>query len=321
MVEGIRALGWGYPPSRPFVLLGVYFGIAALQLATVAARPPFPDTAVGALWVLAGVHLLLLLALGFAWARSANAALPFLVAPAVLCTGASAFVAAGGQGQLVSGFYLAVLGLYSGYFLSGRAVRMFIALAVVSYGAALIANPRLDSPAYVLAIVVLIVGVTLVVCSLVQRLREEAVHDPLTGALNRRGLQSTAELVHDLDARRDSTTAIIEIDLDGFKAYNDRYGHPAGDELLTSVVSDWTRVLRRTDILARTGGDEFVLILPATTRAEADVLIGRMREINDIPWTAGIVTWEAGEPLPEALKHADAAMYRHKPLRDSRSEA
>lgn len=106
---------------------------------------------------------------------------------------------------------------------------------------------------------------------------------------------------------------MVEIDLDGFKAYNDSNGHEAGDRLLESVARDWSGVLRRTDVLARTGGDEFVLVLPATTRPEAEVLMSRLRRANDVAWSAGIVEWLPGEPLPAALQHADEEMYRHKP--------
>ena len=72
-------------------------------------------------------------------------------------------------------------------------------------------------------------------------------------------------------------------------------------------------MLRRTDILARTGGDEFVVILPATSLAEAEVLVDWMRLAHDFPWSAGIAAWQPGEPLPSALRHADEAMYRVKP--------
>jgi diguanylate cyclase (GGDEF)-like protein len=313
MVGSTPTQAWGYSPSRPFVLLTAYYAVGAVQLAAVAVRPPFADTHVEALWALAGLQGALAVATLVAWAVSRSAVLPFLVAIGVLVAAVSTYVAVGGQGQLVAGFYLAALGVYAGYFLSVAAARGLALLATVSYGAALIANWKLDSPAYLLAMVVLVVGVTVIVSSLVQSLRAESIRDPLTGALNRRGLHAAAELVHGIDARRVSPTAIIEIDLDGFKAYNDTFGHHAGDQLLASVVADWSRLLRRTDVLARTGGDEFVVVLPATGRSEAEVLVARMREANDVPWTAGVVVWEPGEPLPQALRHADEAMYRHKP--------
>ena len=175
-------------------------------------------------------------------------------------------------------------------------------LATVTYGGALIVDWRLDSPAYVIAVVVLVDGVTLVVSSLVQRLRSQAVLDPLTGLLNRRGLGERAEALHAIDARRSGSTTIVLLDLDGFKEFNDAWGHPAGDRLLIELAHDWSGVLRRTDLLARTGGDEFVLVLPATSRSEAEVLVQRMREANPFAWSAGIVEWLPGESFETAVQ-------------------
>ena len=313
-MRGERRLpGWGYPPSRPFLLLAVYYAISVLQLASVAARPPFPDTRVEALWLLAAASAGLLVATVVAWARLATAVLPAIVVGGILIAAGSAAISVGGQGQLIAGFYLAVLGMFAGYFLSARAVRGYVALATLTFGTALIVNWLLDSPAYVIAVVVLVDCVTLVVSSLVQRLRSEALLDPLTGLLNRRGLAERADALHAIDERRHLLTTVVEIVLDGFKAYNDSHGHEAGDRLLAGLAHDWNEVLRRSDLLARTGGDEFVLVLPATDRPEADVLIARMREANPFPWSAGIVGWTPGEPLPAALNLADEAMYRNKP--------
>jgi diguanylate cyclase (GGDEF)-like protein len=310
--DGRRPSPWGYPSSRPFLLLAVYFGISVLQLAAVAGRPPFPDTPVTTLWALTGVSLALGIAVVVAWLRRMDAVLPVLVAGGMLVAAASAGVSVGGQGQLVSGFYLAVLGMYSGYFFSARVVRMLVVLATVTYGGALIVDWRLDSPAYVIAVVVLVDGVTLIVSSLVQRLRSQAVLDPLTGLLNRRGLTNAADGLHAMDVRRQGTTTIVLLDLDGFKEFNDTYGHDAGDRLLVDLATEWTTVLRRTDLLARTGGDEFVLVLPATDLTEAEVLVARMRLAHPFDWSAGIVQWLPRESFETAVRNADADMYRHK---------
>ena len=239
-----------------------------------------------------------------------------MVLIATLMVTAVAAVSVTSDGQLLAGFSLLMLGVYSAYFLSRRVVYVQLAVAVVLYGAVLVLNPQLVRLWYGIAVLVIDVAVTLVVASLVTPAAAEALRDPLTGAYNRRGLEEGATLAHDMDSRTHHATTIVEIDLDGFKQYNDAHGHAAGDALLADLVLAWHGVLRRTDILARTGGDEFVVILPATGRIEAEALVARMKAAADVPWTAGLTEWQQGEPLPEALRHADEAMYRGKPHRD-----
>jgi diguanylate cyclase (GGDEF)-like protein len=310
---------WGYPARRPFHLLAGYFVVGCLQLVMTVVRPPLPDTNVRLNVVLAGIGALQVALSLLAGRRLAVWALPYLVASGIVVVAVSAWGAAGGQGQLVAGFYLAILGLFSGYFLTRAEVRILLLTASVAFGCALILNYHLDSLGYILAVIVSVVVMTLVVSSLVQHLRDEAVHDPLTGALNRRGLQDSATVLHDLDARRHLDTTLVEIDLNGFKAYNDTHGHQAGDDLLADVVREWSGVLRRTDLLSRTGGDEFVLVLPATTLDEAAALLERMRASHEVEWSAGLTTWAQGEPLAAALQHADEAMYRNKPGHGTRA--
>jgi diguanylate cyclase (GGDEF)-like protein len=193
-----------------------------------------------------------------------------------------------------------------------------VAVAVIGaliYVYAIVTNPRLDSWFYAFGVVALFIGVGVVVARLVGRLSEMAQSDALTGALNRAGLTAAAGLLHDLDERGHVETTVVEIDLDGFKAYNDAHGHAAGDELLTAVVRAWRHELRRTDLLARVGGDEFVIVFPSTSRAEAERLVERLRAASPAQWSAGLSTWLPGDPLPVALESADVDMYAHKPNR------
>lgn len=299
---------------RPYGLLAGYFALAFLQLLATILRPPLPATNVRwqtvLLLVTAGL-LIASLVLG-SLLRDDRPVLALVLAGMVLVALATAG-AAGGQGQLMAGCYLTLLGLIAALSMEYRALVVVVVLGATMYLVALVLQPRLDSEFYGFGVAALFAVVALVIGRLVGQLRDRATHDPLTGALNRNGLDAGAGLARDRDMRAGLETTVVEIDLDGFKQFNDEHGHLAGDDRLVGLTGSWRPILRHTDLLARTGGDEFVLILPATDRAEAEVLVTRMREANAAPWSYGAVTWESGESLPQALDRADAAMYAHKP--------
>jgi diguanylate cyclase (GGDEF)-like protein len=302
------------------VILAAVAILGALQSLAVAIQPPIPETNRTVYLVVAAVATLMALGLVTIGPRIGPSVLTAMVVIATIMVTAVAAVSRTSDGQLLAGFSLLMLGVYSAYFLPRRVVYIQLCMAVVLYGAVLVLNPQLVRLWYGIAVLLIDVAVTLVVANLVGHLRTEALHDPLTGAYNRRGLEGGASLVHDMDSRTHHATTVVEIDLDGFKKYNDVHGHEAGDALLAGVVQAWRGVLRRTDILARTGGDEFVLILPATGLVEAEALVDRMRSVTDVPWTAGLAEWQQGEPLPEALRHADEEMYRSKPRRGTSAD-
>jgi diguanylate cyclase (GGDEF)-like protein len=166
-------------------------------------------------------------------------------------------------------------------------------------------------------------GLTGMLCVWQSRLTERQRHeleelsrtDPLTGCLNRRGF---SERLDDelLRAERDgSEVALIQLDLNGFKAVNDRHGHGAGDELLRWVGSTLQALLRGSDATGRLGGDEFALLLPGVSCAEArevaDRTIGALAE--RIGCAAGVACFPADGDHEDALhRHADADMYAAK---------
>jgi diguanylate cyclase (GGDEF)-like protein len=99
-----------------------------------------------------------------------------------------------------------------------------------------------------------------------EQLRRAANSDPLTGLANRRVLWDRADYEIVRHRRTDSALVVLMLDLDGFKALNDRHGHAAGDRMLCMVARSLTRVLREQDTVARLGGDEFCVIAPDTDR-------------------------------------------------------
>jgi diguanylate cyclase len=154
-------------------------------------------------------------------------------------------------------------------------------------------------------------------------LERQALHDPLTGLGNRILLQSRLEVA---TARRgsDNDVAVLLVDLDGFKEVNDTWGHAVGDEVLQIVASRLRGLARPSDTVARTGGDEFVLLCPETDQAAAVAIGQRIVASIRTPLSAGPVTVRLGSSVgvahqrggtadPDAmLIAADHAMYSAK---------
>ncbi|WP_322998516.1 diguanylate cyclase [Castellaniella sp.] len=159
-----------------------------------------------------------------------------------------------------------------------------------------------------------------------QQLRELTLHDPLTGLLNRRGLDESLEQVLDQSGREDSCAVLAVFDLDHFKRVNDEYGHDVGDHVLKWVAEVLGNLLRRkSDVLARFGGEEFVVLLPGATLDDAAVLIRRVLEhvrlhsvdLEDgrrlsLTLSAGAAAWQPGDTAQSLFRRADACLYRAK---------
>jgi diguanylate cyclase len=139
--------------------------------------------------------------------------------------------------------------------------------------------------------------------------------DSLTGALNRRGLRAAADRALGRARRRSEDVTLAALDLDDLKRVNDEDGHAAGDRLLAETTAAWRAMLRDQDVLARTGGDEFVLIMPGTTPDAAESVLSRLREVHDARWSAGIARWRPGESLEACLARADERLYAAKASR------
>ena len=153
------------------------------------------------------------------------------------------------------------------------------------------------------------------------RLRELADRDPLTGLFNRRCLEEKlAELL-----ASGHTGAVLVADLDGFKEVNDCYGHRAGDLVLVGIASVLRESLRREDVVARIGGDEFALVLSEADEQAARELADVVEEVVSsqrfgfdpsafVSASVGVTTFGPERPsgAGEALARADADMYRSK---------
>ena len=180
--------------------------------------------------------------------------------------------------------------------------------------------------AFLLGGLLLHIGLTgLVFTRLLLRLRHLSEHDELTGLLNRRAIHRRLHDEAERLARYRQPFGVLSIDADHFKAINDRHGHPAGDEVLRALARALLAVSRTTDLAARTGGEEFWLLMPNTDRAGALQVAERLQRTSRelqvqgpgglIGLTVSIgaaVAEHPGELLPSLMQRVDAALYRAK---------
>jgi len=157
------------------------------------------------------------------------------------------------------------------------------------------------------------------------RIEHMARHDPLTGLPNRRGLYDELNRLINRAERYNFTSAVIFIDLDGFKAINDKHGHEAGDQLLKQVSNQYSRIVRKTDTVARIGGDEFIVLLSDINTN--NILITKIEQLLEattkpieydghnitVSASIGIALFpDHGRDTTTLLHHADQAMYQAK---------
>ena len=157
-----------------------------------------------------------------------------------------------------------------------------------------------------------------------RRLSEEVSTDALTQVANRRGLAHAFEAESARHARDGATLAVALIDIDNFKKLNDSLGHSVGDEALKSLAARVRAALRPVDHVARFGGEEFVLLLPATDVVQAQEALTRlqreltaslfMHEGRDVfvTFSGGVTAWRVGEAIDAAIERADEALYEAK---------
>jgi diguanylate cyclase (GGDEF)-like protein len=146
------------------------------------------------------------------------------------------------------------------------------------------------------------------------RLEHVARTDDLTGLANRRAWDEHLRREIEWAKRSRSPLAVAILDLDHFKEFNDRNGHPAGDRFLKAVSARWEQAIRATDILARYGGEEFALVMPATQPDEAIAILERLRSAMPEGQlvSAGLVFWDGSEDDAAIVGRADAALYAAK---------
>lgn len=151
------------------------------------------------------------------------------------------------------------------------------------------------------------------------RLKHAACTDPLTGLLNRRDAMSRLRDHWHAAVRYEHDLCVAMIDVDNFKRFNDTFGHQAGDELLRRIAILFTASLRDVDVIARVGGDEFLIVVPETTVSGATIALDRVRESirsearGNATISIGLSSKSSGaESVEGLLRSADQALYAAK---------
>jgi diguanylate cyclase (GGDEF)-like protein len=152
-----------------------------------------------------------------------------------------------------------------------------------------------------------------------ERAFQLAVTDQLTGLYNRRYLMEQLQRIDAAAVRHQRPYALLAIDLDGFKRINDLLGHAAGDAALVGFANDLTELVRAEDIAVRTGGDEFLVVLPDARAQDAAALGERiLRRVSaqttrqQMSLSAGVSWWRSSASVETLLAEADRRVYESK---------
>jgi two-component system cell cycle response regulator len=238
-----------------------------------------------------------------------------------------------GKEPALSGAMLYIwLGLYAAYFFSPRQAAAQLAFMAASYLAVLVATTPLEmvAAAWLTLVGIMFPAAGLLravrdgVTQLVGRLSEAAHTDTLTGLKNRLALDRELQAEVERTLRSGEPLSVVVGDLDYFKSVNDRLGHRAGDEALVRAAQVLLRYRRAADTIARTGGEEFTILLPGATEHEAYLVSERMRVAVEREFVAhpavltfsfGIATYpDHGRSADSVLEAADQALYAAKAL-------
>jgi len=209
-----------------------------------------------------------------------------------------------------------------GIFAAARGIRsIFVPMPVNFLG-----HHTTDVPGLMIALVLLCIQglfyMLLFASEVNQKIHDEAQLDYLTGVLNRRGIERALEAEVARAWRNGGELAVLLVDIDHFKPINDTFGHAAGDEALRRVVAAFLRTVRVYDRVGRLGGDEFLLLLPQTSRFKAIQIASRILEtvredsvethFRTITLSIGATCCTRPEEAAAILGRADTALYRAK---------
>jgi len=160
---------------------------------------------------------------------------------------------------------------------------------------------------------------------MLEQVRQLAVNDELTGLMNRRGFLLLAEHQRSLADRKGTALSLVFVDIDHFKSINDTFGHEEGDRALKELARLLQRTFRRSDVVARIGGDEFIIMMPEINPEGMQIVLDRVRtnfaafnQDSGFPWrlsiSLGVAVYDSTHPvtLEALMATADQSMYQAK---------
>lgn len=346
---GYRAIGWLLTTDpkqrirlRQTALAFAIVMVCVLGMAYAVARGfARPDLALAWAGASMGGILAAFLAIRMGWTRNlADPSLSFAqIIWSIGCCAGGYYVAGPMRGAVFP--VLMVVMMFSMFRLNGAQVSALALTAVGCFGAVMTAASHFEPqhfPASVefghfLMLATMLPMVSVLAARLawlrrqrteladtLERVRELAARDALTGLANRRQMSELIEIA----AASRAPFCLAIIDLDHFKDVNDRYGHSAGDEALRAFARGSLSILRSNDVLGRWGGEEFVLLQPDARLAQAHQSVERLRERiaeQDVSTSAGtfrmtlsagVAEHRFGENGAQTLMRADAALYEAK---------
>lgn len=221
------------------------------------------------------------------------------------------------QAAVSSAQELPILALYLGWFVSRPLGRIIMLVATALITAAVATNPlfwadgTLGVPTGFQTIVIALFCFE--IGSMLWRRSEHRITtDQLTGVLNRAGFLRRLDDELARAQRSNTPVSLVVVDFDHFKRLNDTEGHAAGDRALVETVAVWREGVRSGDVIGRTGGDEFALLLDRTDAHEAQQIMRRLREVSPHAWSWGIAQARPGDTSESIFARADDILYAFK---------
>jgi diguanylate cyclase (GGDEF)-like protein len=324
MAEFLNRLGrnhpFPYPRQSAVSAMALLYVSGGMTILLVLVFPHPPTLSVGVLLVVGTVSPVVGLSLYFVRHRLPEAALPWFL---VIDTGIiSTLVATSGSRTVAVSFsfFFTWVVMYCLLFFTPLCAAFHIGIAAAAYGVCLVSLQAISASPFSAVEPTCLLAVVTTMGLVITRLakaRERSETDPLTLVVNRRGLDRVLEGEIQAASQSRWPFVVAVIDVDHFKGINDANGHAAGDRLLQDLVGGWQGVLRAGDILGRTGGDEFVVVLPRCSWQDAAPILERLRAAasrEGVTCSLGGAPWQPGDSTSLLLARADSALYKAKRL-------